>query len=502
MPGDFLGPTALTLASSVGDPPQLGLKDDVQIVSQSLVGAELALPLTAFLQKDQAFQLVSAASPEDDPQCLVVAGGRVRNEGSEFLLESCKDVKKKGDGRGAYLLQPNGQLVTAVGRRCLARSPDDTDAGQGLLQLADCDEASKRELSWKLLEQGQLFGQTSGYILQGRRRKPKVAAGGAAAVGAEIPGAQPSADGFCLSMAGELPLGKQDLALHKEVDATSISDPVAHHAGRAVDGNPATFWASQKKPPTPVTFDVDLDGNHPLSSIDIEWECPPSNYSVQIKHPTKGWVEQFNTMNDEKPVAAKQKQKKLRVPLEGQRASAVRIGLHAPVPKCYGVDAFAINSLQVQAPRVRPVLEQCSEVVKFKDARGRWFLSDIRQFDPAKRQEAIAQKLAVASQPPSPAVAAPAGATAPAGPLDNLPSLHALALASAILGSVAMVQAKMKQLHKEIDEEKEANPRTPKPGGSDASTFGGQGGGNTAEPERRESVAGSRNRLMFPQLGV
>ena len=66
---------------------------------------------------------------------------QVTLDGAAVVLEDCIRFVVAGNGRELWKLQPNGQLVTAVGGKCAGLA--DNDIPSGHVALMDCDAALK-----------------------------------------------------------------------------------------------------------------------------------------------------------------------------------------------------------------------------------------------------------------------------------------------------------------------------------------------------------------------
>ena len=152
------------------------------------------------------------SSPEE--LCLTVENGMVDVEGAEVTLMPCVSGIAAGDGRELFTLQPNGQLLSALGNLCVGLAENDVSDGWRLV-LLKCDFAAKAGDGRSTFEQ---LG--NGQMKLGR-------------------------DGqYCLSQRGAS-AGVANVALGAAASASSTADHVAHGARAAVDARAATYWASK-----------------------------------------------------------------------------------------------------------------------------------------------------------------------------------------------------------------------------------------------------------------
>lgn len=334
---------------------------------------------TAFINNDQAFMLISGVTSKQE-QCLVVEGGAVSLPGAGLSLEACSDAIRHQDGRELFNLQSDGQIVTVGGGKCVAKSQKLSADGEPMLELSDCDHntSDAERIWWRFTPQNQIQAMSS--PSHGK--------------------ASNSHEGnLCMSLDGSGRPGEKNVAPDSIPRASSNVDNFAHNAARMVDGNPATYWASAINPEDHVTLQVDVGKNIPLTGVDIKWECAAKSFRVETLG-EGGWIERFST-DDFQPLADASASsglgKRLRasagtkfptthIPLDGVRASAVRVILKSPAPSCEtagGERLFGIRELEVKTARRVPSLQRCDAAAG--DARSRWFLTQVPEWNPSKR---------------------------------------------------------------------------------------------------------------------
>ncbi len=90
--------------------------------------------------------------------CLTVEGGLVDSDGAEIVLMPCASAIAAGDGRELFSLQPNGQLLSAVGEMCVGPLGSEVADG-GEVVLMRCRRAA-------LLSNAAWFGNGCALIRQ------------------------------------------------------------------------------------------------------------------------------------------------------------------------------------------------------------------------------------------------------------------------------------------------------------------------------------------------
>jgi len=263
-------------------------------------------------------------------------------------LDVCTTGIAAGDGREQWMIQPGGQLASRTGNACLAVE-NGRLANGGAVVLADCEAAPV----WDFQENGQF----------------------------KIRGADDGAVEFCLSQGGLSP-GMEDVAANAAVSASSALSLASHGAALAVDGKAASFWASEFDAIAPVIFTVDF-GVSSVNSAEIDWEFPARSFVVSVSEDGERWVDHFATDSNVL--------EKTRINFEGVAAvRKLRITMHEAHPvrgQFQGHAVFGIRSLSVFAPRLRTVVQDCVESAKSADARDKYFLAQVGEFDDAAAKQ-------------------------------------------------------------------------------------------------------------------
>ncbi|CAJ1427530.1 unnamed protein product, partial [Effrenium voratum] len=239
---------------------------------------------------------------------------------------SWRVLKVDLDWRGAAVRRGDGREIWRFGRRI--RAANGLCLAKGAPGLAPCGPWQEQE--WQLLGTNQL---------------------------------KLSGSGVCLSVSTEKDL---DVALGQSAHSSSDPCDPMHTADRAVDGNPSSYWASE----APVGGQVDWELSFPrarLKSADIDWEFPPSGFSLQVTKDGDHWREVYSVASN--PLHSSKSQ----IPLEGVEAVGARLRMDAD--QVVGIRNFRLRSGHL------PTLEPCQDRI----ARGKWFLIGVVEFDPSKR---------------------------------------------------------------------------------------------------------------------
>lgn len=270
--------------------------------------------------------------------CLSVEEGNSATDGAAVVLETCAGAVAAGDGRELFSLQAGGQILNVAGGKCLGV---DGDSDGSEVVLSGCDKASQ----WEVLGNGQLRLNAPGDL--------------------------------CLAQAGLAP-GSADVAVNAAVMASSTVNSLSHGAAMAVDDDADTYWASKfDDTKAPVEYVIDFGDAQKLQSIELSWEFPARAFavasSVDGEHFTDVFATDANVL------------KSSRVSLGGVLARKLRISMFEPHPtyaRFQGHLLYGIRSVAVFADRLRSVVSECAKVAKSSDARDKFFLSYVGEFDP------------------------------------------------------------------------------------------------------------------------
>jgi hypothetical protein len=278
------------------------------------------------------FMLASGITASED-MCVTVDNGFVDVDGAEIGLEPCVAAIAAGDGRELWSFQPNGQMMNTAGEKCAGVGSD----GNGVVMMS-CD--ASQDSTWQAEGSGQLMVGNG-----------------------------------CLSMTGSAP-GSDNVAFASAVAATSTVD-AAHGASMAVDRLSGSYWASRLGDVRePVVFTIDFGAIHKLQLGVITWEFPAKSFAISTTTDGTHWKEVYST--DVNSLFEN------RVPFGSRFAAKVKLELREPHPvygRFEGQALYGINSILLSAVRLRPVLVDCSKAAEAADARDKFFMSHVGEYD-------------------------------------------------------------------------------------------------------------------------
>lgn len=293
---------------------------------QSKLAGVLAVAVFGVSTAAPTFMLTAGVTAAKE-MCLT--GGR-----GSLSLEACEDAVASLDGRELWHFESGGKLVHAVSGQCAGVSA--STAGSRVLET-DCAAAA----AWEVMPNGQL-----------------------------------KTGSLCLSQEGSA-AGVQNAALQAAAAATSTFEASAHGAWAAVDGSDATYWAS-KLDSGPATLTVDLGAERPIESVKIAWAYAAKSFKISLSSDGVQWSEVYATsVNVVRHTA---------VDAGGRRASQLKIEMLEASPtdgQLNGRSIFGISSVVALAPRLEPVLDDCAAAAKSADARDKYFLVSVAEFDPS-----------------------------------------------------------------------------------------------------------------------
>merc|ERR1712110_1110957 len=253
-------------------------------------------------------------------------------ENSNIALDSCAAGIGAGDGRELWSLS-SGSLSSLSSKSCLGVS-------DGTVGLTSCDGASKVE------------PQSNGQL---------------------------KVDGQCLSFSGGAP-GNANVAANAAASASS-SNSVAHGAAAAVDENEASFWASKFDEAGAVTLSIGL-ADQALSEATIAWEFPAKAFSVSVSADGEHYSNVYSTDSNVLSTTT--------VALGGARGTSLKITMtEAGAASFQGHCVYGIRSVSVSAPQLTAVVGDCGAATG--DARDKFFLSHVGQFDPQPAKALLAE---------------------------------------------------------------------------------------------------------------
>lgn len=261
-----------------------------------------------------------------------------------LYLAPCVSAMSSGTGQEVFVLSEDGLLASALGEdTCVTLAEGDVSNG-GSLVMSSCGEgqnAADGRNVFEITPAGQL----------------KLAKMG----------------GYCVTSTGQLI--EKDLAVG--ASAIASSNQLQHPASNAIDGDAASFWASARDPSEkgPVDLIIGLGASSHISVIEVDWELPAKNFEVQAS--TGGaygvlYSTQTNSMNKTVVVAG------------GASASSIRLRMKEPHPvwgAAGGDFAYGVRAVRVVGSSASVVVQDCGEAAASEDARDKFFLVSVPEFD-------------------------------------------------------------------------------------------------------------------------
>ncbi|CAD2110869.1 LCCL domain-containing protein [Plasmodium vinckei] len=300
------------------------------------------------------FLLLSGITSEQE-MCLQVEEGLINNDNTSVILDSCINALASGDGRELWKTNSNNQIISALSDppKCLAVINLDNLENNKLV-LYDCLRALEDgdgKSNWIFESNSQIRLQRSGEPL-------------------------------CISQKnihGNIP-GIHDILLNTDasVDATSILDD-DHNADNTLDGNLNSFWASSifgDNYEHLVYFIIDLNKFVEISRIKVFWEYPPLHYIIS-----------FSTEKDNYKIVAENLANPSFTTIDSLKnieTRYIKISMVKPHPKHGEMDGqflYGIRSIEVQANNLESVLNFCRDAANSDDARDKYFIEYISEFD-------------------------------------------------------------------------------------------------------------------------
>jgi len=293
--------------------------------------ADASYTMLSVDESKTTFMIMSGITSGSE-MCLVVEGGATGVDGASVMLEPCLESIAAGDGRELWKFSSGGAIQSSEGNKCLKVTQDS-------VSLESCSHAS----AWEITAAGQLkTGSDS-----------------------------------CLSQAGSFP-GNEDIASGSPVHATSTSDNKYHSASMALDNDEASFWKSDANSENPTQeFIVDFGGVRKLGSVEIAWESPASSFTIQISKDGSSWTSVYST--DVNNLFAT---KAYLGYVSASKAKIVLKKAHSLYGYTNGKATYAIRRLSFLAPRLSTIVSSCSSAAESKDARDKYFLGYVGDFNP------------------------------------------------------------------------------------------------------------------------
>lgn len=323
-------------------------RSDVAYAEYVMFEAPVAVAaVTVVMRQPRAwgyFGLNSASMIALPGPSLVVSGATSPSElclvgASDLYLTPCVAAMSAGAGQEVFVLTEDGLLTSAL----------DSDA---CVTLADGDVSSKLVMSSCKDGSSAADGRNVFEVTPAGQLK-------LAKIG-----------GYCVTATGELT--EKDLAA--DASAIASSSQVQHPASSAISGDATSFWASASSS-APVDLTIGLAAASHISSIEIDWELPAKSFEVlastggayQVLYST-----QTNSMNKTVVVA------------DGVSASSIQLRMKEPHPvwgAAGGEFAYGVRAVRVVGSSAAVVVQDCGEAAASEDARDKFFLVSVPEFD-------------------------------------------------------------------------------------------------------------------------
>jgi hypothetical protein len=258
-------------------------------------------------------------------------------------LESCLEAIAAGDGREVVEFDQDGQIVSMADGSCLTLVDGDTTGG-GTFAMDVCSASPS--------------------------------SGDGRSVFAIAPSGQlkmPRIGNYCVTLRGAS-ASEVDVAKQADIEATSSDDQ--HDVSKIVDGDSQSFWSSAVNPSSPVDLQLRFSAPMKIRYVEIDWEHPAQAFELQVPSKT-GWTTFFKSSGNNAPTT-----KYLGL---AASASALRLRMTKPHPtlgNSGGHAVYAIRSIRVLGSSSELVVQDCLEAEDNTDARDKFFMVAVQEFDP------------------------------------------------------------------------------------------------------------------------
>lgn len=300
------------------------------------------------------FLLLSGISSEEE-MCLQVEEGLINNDNTSIILDSCTNALASGDGRELWKTNSNNQVISAFSDppKCLSVVNLD-DLENNKIVLYDCLRA---------LEDGD---GKSNWIFESNSQIRL----------------QKSGDAFCISQKniyGNIP-GIHDILLNLDVSIYSNSTlDDDHNPDNTIDGNLNSYWASATFTDNYdhlVYLVLDLNKITDLSRIKIYWEYPPLHYNISVSTDNQNFTVVSENLANPSYITVDS--------LKNMETRYIKISMIKTHPKHGELGdnfLYGIRSIEVQANNLETVINHCRDAANSDDARDKYFVEYITEFD-------------------------------------------------------------------------------------------------------------------------
>jgi len=294
---------------------------------------------------------INSVSLIAEPGPLMLVSGLTSAAGEQCLvadelglgLEPCLEAIAAGDGREVMQFDEEGQIMNVADGSCLTLVDGDTVGGGALAMDACSSSAASGD--------GRSFFAPSP---NGQLKMPRLG-------------------NYCLTLVGDS-LSSADVA--QGADAAATSSNSEHAVKNLVDADAQSFWASGNDPAAPVDVQLDFGATQHINSVQIDWEYPAQAFELQVATGGK-WTSVYTTTGNNL-----QTTRYLGPPVSG---SALRIRMtktHSTLGTVDGHAMYGIKNIRVVASSARVVVQDCLEAEGSPDARDKFFMVAVPEFDP------------------------------------------------------------------------------------------------------------------------
>lgn len=302
---------------------------------------------SAFLSQSPSFMLINGITspPEVGEQCL--NADQPDGDGTELSVKPCLDTVSNGQGTDIFRFMDNKAIYTLMGKKCI--SLQDNDPAHGKIQLADCDKVASNSdgrAQWEPTANSQLKLQRPG--------------------------------NWCLTLAGS-GIKATNSALSANVSTSNTEPSGMHSAQHAVDGKDTTYWASNADPQEPVELTIDYGHDVKLKGINIDWEYAPKGFKIE----SSGDGAHFQ------PLAVVDRNEEWTFKRDFANLSVKKLKItmtetHPKLGKAEGSNHlyYGIQNLKTMSDNLNLTVKNCEEAAQAHDARDKWFLSEVSEFNP------------------------------------------------------------------------------------------------------------------------
>lgn len=290
----------------------------------------------ALIAQPGPFMLVSGITSPAGEQCLVTGASGVH-------LEPCLEAIAAGDGREVLQQDEAGRLSNLAEGTCMELADGDA-AGGGVLSMGPCGAAETGD--------GRgIFAMTPG----GQLKMPRVG-------------------NYCLTVAGD---GAADVDIAQGAEVVATSSDAQHTVDHVSDGDAQSYWASGLDPASRVDVQLAFGAARQIKAVHIDWEHPAQAFEVQVANDGK-WSTIFGTSGNNLQTSS----------YVGPvvTGTALRIRMTQPHPTLGTSDGHAvygIRGVRIMAASARAVVQDCAESEDNADARDKFFMVAVPEFDPA-----------------------------------------------------------------------------------------------------------------------